>query len=94
MQDCPHGFDISNVAFGYCQEVCLDLRTDSFGYEGGLEFLGRARQGCAGVFVAEAGGEAGAGAVACGSEEGDCAGRGHWRFLLLSVGVVCSVTGV
>ena len=77
VQDCPHGFDIANVAFSYCQELGLDFWADSFGCEGGLEFFGRARQGCAGVFVAQAGGEAVAGAVACGAEEGYCAGCGH-----------------
>jgi hypothetical protein len=82
VQDCSHGFDVSDVAFNDSQELGLDFWADSFGGQGGLEFLGRARKGCACVFVAQAGGEAVAGAVACGAEEGGCAGCRH--FLLLS----------
>jgi hypothetical protein len=55
----------------------LDFWADSFGGQGDLEFFGGAGEGCAGVFVAQAGGEAVAGAVACGAEEGYCAGCGH-----------------
>lgn len=58
MQDGSHGFDIADVALGYCQEARLNVWADSFGAERVFERLRGAREGCAGVFVAQAGGEA------------------------------------
>lgn len=71
----------ADVALDNCEVAGLLVEADAFGCEGGGEFGGCAREGCAGVVVLEGEGEAVACAVACCAEKGEGFGLGHCVFV-------------